>query len=172
MGVSTAFRGLVVQCFPLSHRSNAEVCPWVVPKANRQWTGYSPRLDTAFALVVWRCPSYLRVDPVCQGEVKCLLTPEARAASGKARWRHPTDPWWPPGGCVPLLFHPNRAAAQASSSIDAIWGVVAWGQKRGTDALLRPATQRRGCWSPSCLPLLLIIHILKIEISLPWRLAS
>lgn len=51
MGVSTAFRGLLaVHCFPLSHLSNAEMCPWVVPKANRQWAGHSPKLDIVFAL--------------------------------------------------------------------------------------------------------------------------
>lgn len=80
MGVSTAFRGLfAVQCFPLSHLSNAEMCPWVVPKANRQWAGHSPKLDIAFALVVWGCSSYLRVDPVCRGKVKCLLTQTRRS---------------------------------------------------------------------------------------------
>lgn len=41
-GCVTVFRGLfVVQCFPLSHLSEAKLCPWVVPKANRQRAGHS-----------------------------------------------------------------------------------------------------------------------------------
>lgn len=103
--MSTAFRGLV-QCFPLSHPSNAEMYPWVVPKANRQWAGHSPKLDTAFALVVRRCPSYLRVDPACQRGGEVPSHPEKHVL-----------PLGRPAGGTPLTPGGHLGDASLSSSI-------------------------------------------------------
>lgn len=89
---------------------------------------------------------------------------------------------WPlgmPAGGTPLTpgGHLGDASSPLPSTPSASVPFGGWfrlGSKEGRwmpyFALL--AAQRLGCWSGACPPLLLIIHILKIELPLPWRLAS
>ena len=84
---------------------------------------------------------------------------------GNALSRHPAGPCWlcslvGTWGCIPLA---SQASFTEANSLVA---------KEGPAPYFAKLQKKMGAWSGACLPLMLIIHILKIDIPLPWRLAS
>lgn len=99
--------------------------------------------------------------PQSRGDILSHPPPEM----GNALSRHPAGPCWlcslvGTWGCIPLA---SQASFTEANSLVA---------KEGPAPYFAKLQKKMGAWSGACLPLMLIIHIPKIDIPLPWRLAS
>lgn len=101
--------------------------------------------------------SYLGMDHFHRAEVRSSLTP---SRDGEHPFKTPCWPLVGTWGCIPLA---SQASFTEADSLEA---------QEGPAPYFAKLQKKMGAWSGACLPLTLIIHIPKIEIPLPWRLAS
>ena len=101
--------------------------------------------------------SYLGMDHFHRAEVTASLTPSGDAGTPFH------SALLAPGGHLELHPSPLPGLLHRSQFMYT---------KEGPAPYFAKLHKKTGAWSGACLPLTLIIHIPKIEIPLPWRLAS